>query len=196
MSTLRLDDSVEHPTPQSALPPRAMAVGVASFAAAVLIVWFFGFSVVWATAMILALLPVSIVIAQVTVREHPRWTAPPEPPARGAHLTVATIEKSLAAADRLACHDLLRRLRLVVAPERPDRAARSQLVRRMRDILMAELRESGYAAASDTDVTESRLGPTARPFLHPHDSTPVSELLVTQCLDMIEQRSQNNPSAR
>jgi hypothetical protein len=196
MSTSRSDDFVERPTSYFALPPRAMAVGVASLAAAVFIVWFFGFSVVWATAMILALVPVSIVISQVAVREHPRWTAPPEPAARGAQLTVATIEESLAAADRLARHDLLRRLRLVVAPERPDRVARSQLLRRVRTILMTELRESGHAAASDTDAAETKLGPTAPPFLQPHDHPPVTERLVTQCLDMIEQNTHTKSSAR
>jgi hypothetical protein len=196
MSTSRSDDSVERPTSYFALPPRAMAVGVASLVAAVFVIWFFGFSVVWATAMILALLPVSVVISQVAVREHPRWTAPPEPAARGAQLTVATIEESLAAADRLARHDLLRRLRLVIAPERPDRAARSQLVRRVRNILMAEMREVDHVTGSDTEAAETRLGPAARPFLQPHDHTPVTERLVTQCLDMIEQNTHTKSSAR
>ncbi len=173
-----------------------MAVGVASLATAVFIVWFFGFSLVWAIAMILALVPVSIVIAQVAVREHARWAAPTEPAARGAQLTVATIEESLAAADRLARHDLLRRLRLVVAPERPDRTARSQLVRRVRNILMAEMREVDHVASSDTEAAETRLGPAARPFLQPHDNTPVTERLVAQCLDMIEQNTHTESSAR
>ena len=169
--------------------------GVVTFGTAVFTVWSLGFDIAWAVAAVLALLPVGAGIATVSRREHAQWEPSSRGAARGAQLSMAALEESMAACERLARHDLLRRFRPVITAERSDRLARLQLVRRLRALLIADLHEEGIDAAAQMATALARAGPHARAILQPHDSTPITMSIVAQCLDAVEQGAHSTPSS-
>ena len=68
-----------------------------------------------------------------------------------------------------------------------DRLARTTLVRRMRELLTAELHHRGLESANRSDdIIVALLGPDALTILQPNDSNPVTTAAIARCLDALE----------
>jgi hypothetical protein len=148
-------------------------------------VWFLGFDPFWAVATVLAVGPVAAALATVKLEEEAPWDLPAGETPRGIRITVAILEQSLAACDRLARPLALRRLRALLISEREDRLARATLVRRTRALLVTELQHRGVDP-EDNDAVARLLGPDALAILQPNDGNPVTPATIERCLDAVE----------
>jgi hypothetical protein len=168
---------------------RPLATRVATVAATAiggaLLVWFFGFDPLWSVAAVLAVGPAASVIAGLAFDESTPWERAAREVPRHTRLTVANIEASLAACDRLARPPIMRSMGALVMTERDDRAARLAIIRRMRDLLVAELAARGLDA-TDSSAVAALLGPDALTVLEPNEDTPVTAAAIARCLDRIE----------
>ena len=173
---------------------RVVTLGALAAIGAAFVVWFVGFDVLWAVAAVLIVGPVTAAIATVVFDDTAVWEPPARETPRGIRLEVTTIEQSLAACDRLAAPRAVRRARAVVATERDDREARLMVVRRMRALLLAEVRHHGLDAASAmNDEVAARFGPEALVILQPHDDAPVRAVDIAQCLETLERLTTDRP---
>lgn len=144
--------------------------GMAAATLGVFSVWFAGFSLLWAVATVLVVGVVGAVVATRSLDEPARWVPSAGDTPRGVRLAVTTIEQSLAACDRLARPPLVRRLRELIVAERDERPAR-EVVRRMRALL----------------------GPDALTILPPHDGAAITSTTIERCLDAIERQTLTPP---
>jgi hypothetical protein len=189
--------AIDHPrtgTPRIT-PPRItrrrittwrIAVGAVIAGASAYGVWFLGFDPFWAVATVLAVAPVVALLATLKLEEEAPWDPSAGETPRGIRITVAILEQSLAACDRLARLPALRRLRALFIPEREDRLARATLVRRTRALLVAELRTRNIDPEDNVAVMKL-LGPDALAILQPQDNAPVTPAAIERCLDAVEQ---------
>jgi hypothetical protein len=178
--------------------PRFWAVlGVAIVTAVVTAVgvWYMGLDSFWAIAAVLAVGPVGAFLASLGFEDDAPWDPPRRETPRGVRLVMATMERSLAACDRLARPTLVRRLQAVLFSERDDRLARLTILRRMRALLVTELQARGLdpAKATDEDAVVALLGPDALTILQPHDANPVTTAAITRCLDAVEHLGTESP---
>lgn len=154
------------------------------------VVWFMGLDPYWAAASVLAVGPVAAVLAGLGFEdEDAPWDPPARETPRGSRITVAIIEESLAACERLARPSALRRVRAFLTPERDDRLARTTVVRRMRALLLAELHNTKLDPLNDLhhEAIAARLGRDAITILQPTESNPVTTAAIARCLDVVEQ---------
>jgi len=151
-------------------------------------VWFAGLDPLWAIATVLAVGPVVVVLATVGVHDDAPWDPPSRETPRGVRITVAILEESLLACDRLARPTTLRQLRAMAIAERDDLLARSTLVRRMRALLVAELHARGLDATNRAHdhAVMTLLGADALTILQPNNDTPVTTAAIERCLDAVE----------
>ena len=165
-----------------------IAVGVSVLAVAAAAVWFVGFDLYWSVASVLAVVPVAALLATAGLEEDapldPPWREAP----RGIRLTVAAIERSLDACDRLARPSAVRHVHAFLHEERDDRLARTTVVRRVRALLVAELSHRGLDAAKrrDDDAILALIGADAHTVLRPNDDNPVTAAAIAESLDVIE----------
>jgi len=161
-------------------------------------VWFAGFDPFWAIATVLAVGPVGAFLASLAFEDDASWDPPRRETPRGIRLVMATMERSLAACDRLARPPVVQRLQAVLFSERDDRLARATIVRRMRALLVTELQASGLDPAKRTDETAvvALLGPDALTILQPHDANPVTTAAITRCLDAVERLGAESPRSQ
>ena len=97
------------------------------------------------------------------------------------------VSRSLAACDRLESPVFLRHVQRLAHAEREDRQSRLVIVRRMRALIIAELRRRGLdATSSSPSHALSMLGSDAVTILESHDGDGVSTAVVTRCLDALE----------
>ncbi len=158
---------------QSWLPRIAAGVSVLAVAAAA--VWFMGFDVYWSVASVLAVVPIAALLATVGLEEDAPWDPLWRESPRGIRLTIAAIERSLDACDRLASPSAVRHLRTLLHDERDDRLARTTIERRVRALLIAT---------------------NAHTILRPDDDHPVTAAATAESLDVIERLSaQKKPKA-
>jgi hypothetical protein len=169
-------------------------VFVAAVVAAVA-VWFAGFDVFWAIATVLAVVPVGAFLANLAFEDDSPWDPPRRETPRGVRLVMATMERSLAACDRLARPTVVRRVQSVLFNERDDRLARLTMLRRLRTLLVNELQARGLdpAKPTDEDAVVALLGPDALTILQPHDANPVTTAAITRCLDAVERLGTESP---
>lgn len=168
---------------------KAIAVAVVAVMAfgAAFIVWFVGFDPLWAMAAVLAVGPVGALLATRNLEDDPPWDLPGREAPRSTRLTVTTIERSLAACDRLARPPAIRRLQTLLFAERDDRLARLTVLRQLRALLVAELRDRGLdPAVGSNEALALLLGPDALAILQPHDDHPISAAAIARCLDAVE----------
>lgn len=168
-----------------------IAAGLSLLAAATVAIWFVGFDLYWSVASVLALVPVAALLATIGLEEDATWDPPWSESPRGIRLTVAAIEQSLDACDRLARPTVVRRVHALLHDERNDRLARSAVVRRVRTLLLVELKHRGLDAArrSDEDAILALIGTSAGNILRPNDDNPVTTAAIAECLDVIERLS-------
>lgn len=172
--------------------PRAARLLVTVTAAAALtlgtlFVWFLGFDPLWALTGALAVGSVGAAISLVGLDDPVPWDAPSRKTPRSTRLSVALIERSLAACDRLESPVFLRHVQRLAHAEREDRQSRLVIVRRMRALIIAELRRRGLDATSSAPSHAlSMLGSDAVTILESHDGDGVSTAVVTRCLDALE----------
>lgn len=161
-------------------------------------VWFAGFDVFWAIATVLAVGAVGALLATLAFEDDAPWEPPRRETPRGVRLVMATMERSLAACDRLARPTVMRRVQSVLFSERDDRLARLTMLRRMRALLVTELRSRGLdpAKAIDEDAVVALLGPDALTILQPHDANPVTTAALTRCLDAVERLDTKSPRSQ
>ena len=172
-------------------------VFVAAVVAAVA-VWFAGFDVFWAIATVLAVVPVGAFLASLAFEDDAPWDPPRRETPRGVRLVIATMERSLAACDRLARPTVVRRLQSVLFSERDDRLARGTIIRRMRTLLVTELQIRGLdpAKATDEGAVVALLGSDVLTILQPHDANPVTTDTITRCLDVVERLGTESPRSQ
>lgn len=153
---------------QSQLP--RIAAGVSVFAVAAAAVWLMGFDLYWSVASVLAVIPLAAVLATAGLEEDAPWDPLWRESPRGIRLTIAAIEQSLEACDRLAKNSpsAVRHARALLHDERDDRQARSAIVRRVRALLIAT---------------------NAHTILRPDDDHPVTAADIAESLDIIERLS-------
>jgi hypothetical protein len=146
-------------------------ITIGAVTAAVFMVWFVGFDIPWAVTTVFVVGPISAVL--VTRSSSPRgtWDVPTPPTPRGTRLDCALLIQSLAACDRLARPDAVRRLQTLHHNERDDRTSRSFALRRVRTLL----------------------GPDAPALLDPHHPHPVSATDVARCLDLLDDHVDRSP---
>jgi hypothetical protein len=161
----------------------AAAAGGAAFG-----VWFVGLDPLWAIATVLVVGPVAAALATVSADDEAAWQPPVRETPRGTRITVAILEESLLACDRLARPTAVRQLRALAIAERDDLLARSTLMRRLRALLVAELRARGLDAInrSHDNAVVALLGPDAFTILQPNGDHPVTTAALTRCLDAVE----------
>lgn len=177
----------------------AVVIGSAAVAiGAAFGVWFAGLDPLWAVATVLVVGPVVVVLATVGTDDDAPWEPPARETPRGVRITVAILEESLLACDRLARPSTLRQLRALAIVERNDRLARLALVRRMRALLVTELHAHGLDATHRThdDAMIALLGPDAFTILQPNDDTPVTTAAIERCLDAVERLGTEPPRSR
>jgi hypothetical protein len=172
-------------------------VSVAAVVAAVA-VWFAGFDVFWAIATVLAVGPVGALLANLAFEDDAPWDPPRRETPRGVRLEMATMERSLAACDRLARPTIVRRVQSVLFNERDDRLARLTMLRRLRTLLVTELHARGLdpAKATDEDAVIALLGSDALTILQPNDANPVTSAVITRCLAAVERLGTNSPRSQ
>ncbi len=170
---------------------------VAAVVAAVA-VWIAGFDVYWAMATVLAVGPVGAFLASLAFEDDAPWDPPRRETPRGVRLVMATMERSLAACDRLARPTFVRRMQAVLFSERDDRLARGTIIRRMRALLVTELQIRGLdpAKATDEDAVVALLGRDVLTILQPHDANPVTTDTITRCLDAVERLGTESPRSQ
>ena len=153
---------------QSRLPRIAAGVSVLAVAAAA--VWFMGFDLYWSVASALAFAPIVALLANVGLEDDAPWDPLWRESPRGIRLTIAAIEQSLEACDRLAKKSpaAVRLVRALLHDERDDRLARTTVVRRVRALLIAT---------------------NAHTILRPDDDHPVTAADIAESLDVIERLS-------
>jgi hypothetical protein len=168
-----------------------IAAGLSLLAVAAAAVWFVGFDLYWSVASVLAVVPVAALLATIGLEEDAPWDPLWRESPRGVRLTVAAIERSLDACDRLARPAAVRQVNALLHDERNDRMARTSIVRRMRALLVAELNHRGLDAASrrDDDATLALIGTNAHNILRPTDDNPVTAAAIAECVDVIERLS-------
>lgn len=174
-----------------------ICVGAVLFMGAAFVAWFVGLDILWSIAAALVMCAVGTVLAMLRFEEQTPWDAPARETPRGTRLTVAMLEASLAACDRLARPPLIRRARALVMSERDDRLAQSTVVRRMRDLLVMELHAHGVDPATCTnDAVVELLGPEALTLLRSTESHAVPTTAVSRCLDAIERLTTAHQGSR
>jgi hypothetical protein len=168
-----------------------IAAGLSVLAVAAAAVWFVGFDLYWSVASVLAVVPVAALLATAGLEEDAPWDPPWREAPRGIRLTIAAIERSLDACDRLASSAAVRQVRALLHDERNDRLARSTVVRRVRALLVAELNRCGLDAAnrSDDDAIRALIGANAHTVLRPNDDNPVTAAAIAESLEVIERLS-------
>jgi hypothetical protein len=168
-----------------------IAAGVSLLAVATAVVWFMGFDLDWSVASALAVVPVAVLLASARLEEDAPWPPLWRESPRGIRLTVAAIERSLEACDRLSSPVVLRQAHAFLHDERVDRRARSTVVRRVRTLLVAELNRRGLDAAkrTDDDAIRALIGANAHNILRPNDDNPVTAAAIAESLDVIERLS-------
>lgn len=175
---------------------------IAGFLAAAVVaavaVWLAGFDAFWAIATVLAVGPVGAFLASLAFEDDAPWDPPRRETPRGVRLVMATMERSLAACDRLARSTFVRRLQSLLFAERDDRLARGTILRRLRALLVTELQTHGLdpAKATDEDAVVALLGPDALTILQPHDANPVTTAAITRCLDAVERLGTESPRSQ
>ncbi len=173
---------------------RRIALGAVAAAASAYGVWFLGFDPFWAVATVIVVGPVAAALATVKLEEEAPWELPASETPRGIRITVAILEQSLAACDRLARPPALRRLRASLIAEREDRVARTTLLRRTRALLLTELQHRGLDP-EDNVVVAKLLGPDALAILQPNDGKPVTPATIERCLDAVERLGTHSKGA-
>lgn len=165
-----------------------LAAGVLLLAVATAAVWFLGFDLYWSVASVLAVFPVAALIATARLEEDAPWDPPWQEAPRGIRLTVAAIERSLDACDRLAAPSVVRLARAVLHDERNDRLARAAILRRVRALLVSALSHRGLDAAdrSADDAIRALIGADAHNILRPSDDHPITVAAIEESLDVIE----------
>jgi hypothetical protein len=165
-----------------------IAAGLSLLALAAAAVWFVGFDLYWSVASVLAVVPVVVLLATIGIEEDAPWDPLWRESPRGIRLTVAAIEQSLEACDRLASPAPARQVHAFLHDERNDRLARTAVVRRVRALLVVELNRCGLDAAHrrDDDVILELIGTDANNILRPNDDNPVTTVAIAECLDVIE----------
>ncbi len=176
----------------------AIGVGLVAAVVAAVAVWIAGFDPFWAIATVLAVGPVGAFLASLAFEDDAPWDPPRRETPRGVRLVMATMERSLAACDRLARSTLVRRLQSLLFAERDDRLARGTIIRRMRALLVTELLARGLnaAAQTDEDAVVALLGPDVLTILQPHDANPVTTAAITRCLDAVERLGTESPRSQ
>lgn len=159
-------------------------------------VWSAGFDVWWSVATTLAVGTVGGAIASLTFDESAPWDPPVRTTFRGNRLTVAAIEQSLAACDRLARPSAMRWMHDLLNPERSDQLARSAIVRQLRTLIVAEMRDRGIDPPTSPDDVLALLGPDALAVLEPSTDNPVTSAAIARCLDAIDRLANTNPGSR
>lgn len=174
-----------------------IAAGVLVLAVAAAAVWFLGFDVYWSVASVLAVVPVAALLATAGLEEDTPWDPLWRESPRGIRLTVAAIERSLDACNRLAGPSAVRHVRALLHDERSDRLARSTVVRRVRALLVAELSHRGLDAASRRDESAilALVGTGAHIILRPNEDHPVTATAIAESLDVIERLSRQPKGA-
>ena len=153
----------------------------------VLFVWFLGFDPLWALASALAVGSVGAALSRVGLEDPVPWEPAPWEALRSTRLSVALIERSLAACDRLESPAFLRHVQRLAHAEREDRQSRLVVVRRMRALILAELRMRGFDGTISAKVHATTvLGADAAIILESHDGEEVSTGVITRCLDALE----------
>lgn len=165
-----------------------IATGFSLLAVAATAVWFVGFDLYWSVASVLALVPVAALLATAGLEEDVPWDPPWREAPRGIRLTVAAIERSLDACDRLASPAPARQVQAFLHDERNDRLARTAVARRVRALLVAELKQRGLDAANrrDDNAILALIGANAHYILRPNDDNPVTAAAIAESLDVIE----------
>jgi len=165
-----------------------IVAGASLLAVAAAAVWFMGFDLDWSVASVLAVVPVATLLATFRLEEDAPWPPLWRESPRGIRLTVAAIERSLDACDRLSSPVVLRQAHAFLHDERVDRRARSTVVRRVRTLLVAELNRRGLDAAkrTDDDAICALIGANAHNLLRPSDDNPVTAAAIAESLDVIE----------
>lgn len=168
-----------------------LAAVLSLLAVAAAAVWFVGFDLYWSVASALAVVPVVVLLVTIGLEEDAPWDPLWRESPRGVRLTVAAIERSLDACDRLACPTAVRQVHALLHDERNDRLARSAVVRRVRTLLVAELNHRGLDAArrSDDDAIRALIGTSAHNILRPNDDNPATTAAIAESLDVIERLS-------
>jgi hypothetical protein len=151
-------------------------------------VWYMGLDSLWAIAAVLAVGPVGAFLASLGFEDDAPWDPPRRETPRGVRLVMATMERSLAACDRLARPTVVRRLQSVLFNERDDRLARLTILRRLRALLVTALQVRGLDPTNrhDEDAIVALLGHDALTILQPHDANLVTTAAITRCLDAVE----------
>lgn len=170
---------------------RRIPAGVSLLAVGAAAVWFVGFDLYWSVASVLAVVPVAALLATAGLEEDAGWEPLWRDAPRGIRLTVAAIERSLDACDRLASPPVVRQVRASLLDERNDRLARTSVVRRVRALLVAELNHRGLDAANrrDDNAILALIGTNAHNILRPNDDNPVTAAAIAESLDVIERLS-------
>lgn len=152
-------------------------------------VWFVGLDPWWAVATVLAVGPVVALLATVGADDDAPWEPLARETPRGVRITVAILEESLSACDRLARPTMLRQLRAIAIAERDDLLARSTLLRRLRALLVSELHARGLDATDRTHdhAVVALLGADAFSILQPNYDPRVTSAAIERCLDAVEQ---------
>jgi hypothetical protein len=159
-------------------------------------VWFAGYDILWSVAAALAVGSVGGAIASLTFDGVGPWDPQLRPTPRATQLTVATIEQSLAACDRLARPSAMRWMYVLLNPERNDQLARSAIVRQMRTLIVAEMHDRGIDPITSPDDVLALLGPDALAVLEPSTDTPVTSAAISRCLDAMDRLASTNPGSR
>lgn len=170
-----------------------VAVGAAAAVGAGGLVWFAGFDMWWAATATLAAGSLGAAIASLTFDEPTPWDPPLRATPRATRLTVAMIEQSLAACDRLARPTAGRWLRAMLTSDRDDHLARAAVMRQLRALLAAELDDRGIDPAASPGDALALLGPEALAVLQPRDGHPVTSAAIARCLDAIDRVAHSNP---
>jgi hypothetical protein len=171
-------------------------VGAAAAFGVGIAVWYAGFDALWSVATTLAVGAVGGVIATLTFEGAAPWDPQLRPTPRATQLTVATIEQSLAACDRLARPSSMRWMHVLLNPERNDQLARSAIVRQLRTLIVAEMHDRGIDSAASPDDVRALLGPDAHAVLEANTDTPVTSAAIARCLDAMDRLANTNPGSR
>lgn len=162
-----------------------VAVAVAAITA--LFVWFLGYDWLWSAAGALTLCSVGVIVFSLKFDDQTAWEPHAREAPRGVRLALPMMEESLAACDRLARPPITRHIRVMLTNDRDDRLAQGTLLRQMRALLVAELRVRGIdPAKSPEESVTALLGRDALAVLQPNDDTPVTTVVIANCLDAVD----------
>lgn len=168
-----------------------ISAGLSLLAVAAAVVWFVGFDLYWSVASVLAVVPVVVLLAIIGLEDDDPWDPLWRESPRGIRLTVAAIERSLDACDRLASPAPARQVHALLHDERNDRLARTVVVRRVRALVVAEFSRCGLDASNQRDDAAilALIGTNAHTIVRPNDDNPVTTAAIAECLDVIERLS-------